>query len=297
MIQRNALKSWTLLHPEAEIILFGDEEGYAEAATEFGLRHEPKVGRNEFGTILISSMFEKAQALSKHNLLCYVNCDIVLLPDFFAALQIVKDRQQPFLMIGRRWDMDITQPLAFDCPDWHQGLRRLALREGKRRGADWIDYFAFSHGVYQDRLLDFAVGRTCWDNWLVWKAMTLGHAVVDASPLVVAVHQNHDYSHHPEGAAGVWFGEEMARNVALAGRVRHLCTISHAAFSLTKKGLVRNRFHKLGNAWWKTRRAGALVAEQALIAWQNAFWHPALNLTRPVRSILGLRKAGARRKP
>src|SRR5713226_719892 len=39
--QRNALRSWTLLHPEVEIILFGDEAGAAEVCAEFGLRHEP----------------------------------------------------------------------------------------------------------------------------------------------------------------------------------------------------------------------------------------------------------------
>jgi hypothetical protein len=32
IIQKNALKSWALLHPEVELILFGDEEGAAEAA-------------------------------------------------------------------------------------------------------------------------------------------------------------------------------------------------------------------------------------------------------------------------
>ena len=32
IIQRNALKSWMLLHPDAEVILFGDEEGVAGTA-------------------------------------------------------------------------------------------------------------------------------------------------------------------------------------------------------------------------------------------------------------------------
>jgi hypothetical protein len=30
IIQRNALKSWTRLHPEVEVILFGDEGGAAK---------------------------------------------------------------------------------------------------------------------------------------------------------------------------------------------------------------------------------------------------------------------------
>jgi hypothetical protein len=39
IIQRNAIKSWTLLEPKPEILLMGDDEGTAEAAAEFGARH------------------------------------------------------------------------------------------------------------------------------------------------------------------------------------------------------------------------------------------------------------------
>jgi len=34
VIQRNAIESWKRIHPSAEVILFGDEEGAAEAARE-----------------------------------------------------------------------------------------------------------------------------------------------------------------------------------------------------------------------------------------------------------------------
>jgi hypothetical protein len=35
--QKNALKSWTLLHPDVEVILFGNEDGAAEVAEELRL--------------------------------------------------------------------------------------------------------------------------------------------------------------------------------------------------------------------------------------------------------------------
>ena len=47
VIQRNALKSWSLLEPRCEIIIFGDEEDIAEAAAETGAAHVPEIGRNE----------------------------------------------------------------------------------------------------------------------------------------------------------------------------------------------------------------------------------------------------------
>jgi hypothetical protein len=65
IIQRNAITSWTLLHPGVEVILFGNEEGAADAANEFGLRHEPHVERNEFATKRLDFMHCKAQAIAR----------------------------------------------------------------------------------------------------------------------------------------------------------------------------------------------------------------------------------------
>jgi len=113
IIQRNALKSWTLLHPDVEVILFGNEEGAAEVCQELGIRHEPEVRRNENGTKYLNYMFERAYEISHHKVLCYVNCDIMLTPDFCGALELTSKAHDEFLMIGRRWDTDITEPWDF----------------------------------------------------------------------------------------------------------------------------------------------------------------------------------------
>jgi hypothetical protein len=84
IIQRNALKSWTLLHPNAEVILFGDDEGAAETARELRLRYEPYVARNEFGSKRLDYMFSTARAIARNDILCYVNCDILLWMTFCA---------------------------------------------------------------------------------------------------------------------------------------------------------------------------------------------------------------------
>ena len=90
VIQRNALKSWTLLNPDVEVILFGDDEGAAQAAAELSIRHEPNVERNEHGTKRLDYMFSTARALARHDILCYVNCDIILMDDFLRALKRVR---------------------------------------------------------------------------------------------------------------------------------------------------------------------------------------------------------------
>src|SRR5258708_30531218 len=80
IIQRNALRSWTQLHPDIEVILFGDDAGAAETCLELGLRHEPFVERNKFGTKRLDFMFARAQELACRPLLCYIHCDIILFP-------------------------------------------------------------------------------------------------------------------------------------------------------------------------------------------------------------------------
>src|SRR5690348_16180649 len=87
IIQRNALKSWTLLHPNVEVILFGDDLGAAETARELKLRHEPFVRRSERGSKRLDYMFSTARAIAHHDILCYVNCDIILMDDFFARIK------------------------------------------------------------------------------------------------------------------------------------------------------------------------------------------------------------------
>jgi hypothetical protein len=73
VIQRNAIESWAQLRPRPEIILFGDDEGTAHVAKEFGISHIPQVARNEFGTPLLNDFFEQAQRVAGDDLLCYVN--------------------------------------------------------------------------------------------------------------------------------------------------------------------------------------------------------------------------------
>jgi len=271
-IQKNALASWIRLSPPCEIILFGDEKGTAEMATRFGVRHVPEVLRNEYGTPLLNDLFEKAQAMATHNLMCYVNADIILMSDFMRATERVRRLKKSFLMVGRRLDIDLEQSLNVEQPDWEERFRLYAREHGKPRPAEWIDYFVFPRGLYQD-LLPFAIGRAAFDNWLLWKARSLGAPVVDASEAVLAVHQNHDYSHHPQGQKGVWEGSEAKSNIALLGGGHHCFTLADATHSVTPTGLKLNLSGEYFRRRWE-------VAVMALRSW-----------TLPVRHRLGLRRS------
>jgi len=243
VIQRNAIESWTLLRPDCEVILFGHEEGAAEVARDFGIRHEPAVQRNERGLKYLNYLFDRAQEIARHPLMCYVNCDILLMSDFREAVQRIAHWQGTFLMVGRRWDLNLDEAWNFEDPDWEGRLRALALQEGKQREPNWIDYFVFRGGFYYRRIPPFVIGRVAWDNWLVWKARSLRAPVVDASSIVMAVHQNHDYSYHPEGKKGIWSDQESRRNYKLAGSLRHLYTIENATHKLDGNRIERNFRH------------------------------------------------------
>jgi hypothetical protein len=276
MIQRNALKSWTLLHPEVEVILFGDDAGAAEAARKLGLRHEPRVERNRFGSKRLDYLFARAQESARHEVLCYCNCDIILLPDFCEALERVRERHERFLMVGRRRDTDISEALEFAEPGWERRAQEMARERGVQQPGWSVDYFAFRRGLYAE-MPALVIGRVWWDHWLVWKAREEGAAVVDASEVVTAIHQNHDYAYHPAGAKGVWTDEQAKENWELAGGHWHLHTIDDATHILSANG-------ERGNLWRRWAPYWRYVRPKVAPA-----WFALLDLTRPLRTQLGLR--------
>ena len=281
--QRNALKSWTLLPANVEVILFGADDGASEVARELGLRHEPHTKKNEFGSNRVDYLFLQAQELARHEVLCYVNCDIILLPDFCRALELVKSRLPRFLMVGRRWDTDITKPIDFSTYRWCEETRGRAIAANGERDEWWIDYFAFPRGLFGRDFPPLAVGRPYWDNYTVWKALDAGAAVVDASAIVTAVHQNHDYAQHPQGRAGIWRSEESRRNFELARGWAHLRNIADATMLLQPGGLKLNPRHY----WRNLHRSAAMI--------RNRSWFFFLGMTRPLRQKLGLRGEDLRR--
>ena len=277
VIQRNAIRSWTLLQPPCQIILFGDEEGIAEVAAEFGLRHVPHVARTTFGTPLVSDVFTQAERASDHNLFCFLNSDIVLTSDFMRAIERVVEQKSRFLLVAHRWNLDVSDAFDFK-PDWEEELRRKVRTRGELGGPSSIDLFAFTRGVMGE-IPPFALGRPRWDNWMLYRARSLRLPLIDATPVVMAVHQNHDYSHHPQGWHGTRHGDEAVANEMLAGGAYF--TLIDATHLLTPRGLRRtfDRAHLL-------RRCETLPV---LYPWGPLKWaNKVVTLSHPIRSRLRL---------
>jgi hypothetical protein len=287
VIQRNAIRSWTLLRPACEVILFGDEEGTKTIASDFGLRHIPDVDRNEYGTPLVSDLFEKSQRLGAHDILCYVNCDIILMSDFIRAIQRVISHKRRFLLVGQRWNLNVNEELDFR-QEWEEKLQAQVRENGSLGHPSGIDYFVFNRGLW-GKIPPFAVGRAGWDNWMLYRARSLHATLIDATPVTTVVHQNHDYSHLLQGEDGVYKSDEAKQNLALLDH--HGLTTEDATHLLTaeKLRLTCDQRH----LW---RHLATLPILYPSLRLPVRILSKALSVSYPLRSLFGLTFASSRIK-
>ena len=213
-IQKNAIRSWAKLTPRPEILLFGEEPGIREMAQEVGARHIPEIERNEFGTPRVDKLFRAAQEHASHEVLAYVNADMILFPDFTEAAEKARARFPAFLLIGRRWDLPVTGEIDFAATAWRQAVCAEIRENGMLHAECGLDYFVFSKGLWPE-IPPFAIGRTMWDNWLVGDPCRRGVPVIDGTEFVTVVHQDHDYGHLKGGRDEAWRGVEAGRNRSL----------------------------------------------------------------------------------
>jgi hypothetical protein len=234
IIQLNAVRSWMSLRPRCEIIFLGNDAGTSDLAAELGISHYPDIDCNEYGTPLISSIFSQATKYSRTDTMCYINADIILLNDFLPSVRRVLRKR--FLIVGRRWDLDIDELINYNDPDWEKQLRERVRKNGVLHASSGIDYFCFPKGLYED-IPPFAIGRGSWDNWLLFRARQLKTPIIDATAAITAIHENHDYSHLKDGANHFTKGIEMKPNLEMAGGVNHLFSLDYATHLLTGQGV------------------------------------------------------------
>ena len=255
VIQRNAIASWLRLTPRLQVLLFGNEHGTKEAAREFGLEHVPSIRCNEYGTPLVDDIFEQAQRSAAHDLLCYVNSDIILMTELTEAAAALSRLGRPAVLVGESIELDLGTPLAFSDADWSKELREKARTNGIRRSPFAMDYFLFTRGLFET-IPPFALGRPRYDNWLIWRARRARAMVIDATGFVCAIHQRHDYSHLVGGKRQAYYGPEAKRNQTLAGRwcYLHLYSLIDATHLITAEGIHRRRarFASLRQLWLRS---------------------------------------------
>ena len=249
LIQRNAIGSWIRLSPRPQIILFGDSSGTRDVAAEFGLEHIPSIETNEFGTPYLRALVESGERRARHNLLCYVNGDIILTAGLERAVECAPKAPEAFLMVSARINLDLDVPILFET-DWRGWLSETCKVRGTPGDHTSIDFFLFPKGLYHD-IPPLAIGRAWFDQWMIKAAAQRG-AVVDAFPLRPIVHQNHGYAHVAGGRSTVYQGVEAERNLAIYGGHGHAYTLLSCTHELRRNGELRRLHFRQG--WFRARQ-------------------------------------------
>jgi len=240
VIQRNAIISWLHLVPECEIILFGDELGIQEIAQEFGIMHVSEIRKTQYGTPYLDDVFNQAQQIAHHDVVCYCNADIIFFNDILDAVK--KIPQKEYLMVGERWDVDVTDPLDISRENWSEEFFTYAQEHHTLLDFMGMDYFIFPKGMLLN-MLPFAVGRRGWDNWLIFHVRKREIPVIDATPVVHVIHQNHTYSHIPDKKGTRWDGPESSANLKLIqNRQIYQWELADSDWFLTPNGPKKKQF-------------------------------------------------------
>ena len=213
LIQYNAIASWTQLKPKPEIFLHGDEAGIKEVCQELDLVHIPNVERNKYGTPLLDGIFAETCGRASHDIVAYLNADIILIDNFLTAISSVDIELDRYLTIGRRWNIDQDRRLSFEH-NWQANLKSAIAKRGYLADDDCKDYFVFPRHLFAS-IPAFAVGRGYWDTWMVTTALARNYAVVDCSLVITAIHQNHPYNHIRGGRNEAYMGREAQSNQIL----------------------------------------------------------------------------------
>lgn len=267
VIQENAIRSWLEFGKQVEIILVGNEKGVTEFANKYRLKHVPYVERNSFGTPLVNSIFAEGEEAASYPIVAYVNADIILLEDFFYAVSKCLSLRK-FLLVGQRTDIDINDKINFTDKKCYSEFWDMVKAKGTLRGIAAIDYFVYWKGLWKD-ILPFAMGRFCWDNWFLYRALNLGARLIDVTHCVTAIHQNHKYD-NDNTKLSTERGEEIALNKNLAvDKIYDLLDSTHYLNSDGQIMAFRDAEHVWRRAWRMRERRPQLW--KLLVSWKIRF--------------------------
>lgn len=191
-LQHNALESWTTLNPRPSLLFFGSEKGTSDAARRYGAEHIPIVATNSLGTPLVDDLFRTATQHTQTRYQGFVNSDIILDPRLTEVLERVFAWRTNALIVSRRWDLPIDQPIDFSPANWFSPLQKRARMRNELYSHHGADVFVFPTGTFDD-MPPFTIGWPGgkYDNWLIYSARRRGLPVVEITEALTNIHQTH----------------------------------------------------------------------------------------------------------
>lgn len=255
-IQRNALESWLKFIKNCDVVVAGEEQGVVDVVNEYGLKLVKEIKRSKFGTPLFSEIIQKGERVADYEYICFTNGDIILLDDFTTTFKILKRSLEDFLALSIRTNLEISQRLNLDDQQIITMLKAKALESKMRRkfpsrGAGF-DVAVFRKGFFKD-IPPFVVGRgNAYIRWMIYYTKMRKKPVIEISPAITAIHQNHEYTHikdpkinllSPSRGQNTYLpiqGEEYLLNSSLLG-VASYFSGGDIDYVLTHNGFVKPR--------------------------------------------------------
>jgi hypothetical protein len=100
----------------------------------------------------------------------------------------------------------------------------------------------------------FALGRAGWDNWMIYAARRAAIPVVDGTPRITVVHQDHDYAHLPGGQPHYRLPESRL-NQELAGGQEMIFRLEDTDWVMTDGGARPKRLKERRVLRWAETQA------------------------------------------
>lgn len=267
--ERNAVDSWLNLHPETEVIIFTESD-----AELWSFSSRVKVVRNTkrhaSGPPLLNHIFDQASRQSKHDVLCYCNSDIILLPEFLKAVSVLRNFASGYLGVSQRTDADIAMRIDFNDSESALLLDK-CVSDGLTHPATGSDVFVFPRNQYSvDAMPNLVVGRPGWDLWMIYDARRRFNKVVDLNSSKSVVHQNHPANYNPKNV------EHQVNRIHLPPGSANTFTMEYCNFRVSAGRLVKNRLAKveLKRLGWELQFNRDFISHGYLLVryWFQRFW-------------------------
>ena len=194
-IQLNAIRTWKEECPNSEILLAANEEGVSEIAKKLKIGYIDEVQENKFGSPMLDSLFQIAEQEAHGEIMAFINTDCMLIGNLEKTVEIIKKRFEQFLLVGIRYDSEISENL----PDsnWqkfvleHKGLLHpLAREKAGKKSFGGTDLFVFPKGLYLG-IPPFNIGTFYYDAWLIYSIWQRQIPIIDITLDIIIVHQKH----------------------------------------------------------------------------------------------------------
>jgi len=233
---QNAIRSWVRIKPRPEILVFlGDDD--RRIIEEEGGKWVGGIRSSVQGRPYFDHFIEEAEVLASNDILMYSTDHLILMSGLVPAVKLVSEMfPGNFVIIGKRWGLDVREPINFSDHNWESLLWDRVMRTNSLGGNAAKDYLIFRR-PFGLSIPNFIMGYPWYDTWFVWAALQAGYPVIDASDVATVVHQSHKFVEGDVEARENTPGGQHNRRIGKSLNLDGMGAISQATHILTRNGI------------------------------------------------------------